>query len=300
MAPCLAAPATSGTVGSVSHAGASWIEAWRRDEWRSIWSAIRESAGENCWQAQPFALRLWHHVSPVSAQPAAPSQPSSSPAQAAAPVRRRASRERLEECLSRIGDPGRRGRAHLPHRVHARRPQCRRRRRCPCRRRTFARSVGRQHRLHQGSVRCGRRADPRRLQGPGGCASCGRRCRDRAPAACRRRRDRRQDQHGGVRLYRSWPQPPLWVATQPRGSRAGARRLIVRRGGRVRGRHVRDRHRVRHRGLGACSGGLVRGRRLQAIKTTRADNGGIPALLYARFDRPPGEERRRSAPMPMR
>ena len=67
--------------------------------------------------------------------------------------------------------------------------------------------------------------------------------------ARRRRGDRRQDQHVRVRFFRRRHQSALRHAGQSGRSQAHARRLHLRRRGGGGRRHVRDRHRQRHRRL---------------------------------------------------
>ena len=138
------------------------------------------------------------------------------------------------------------------------------------------------------SVRRGGRSHPGRLGSAGRCGA-GHRGRGGGAAAARRRlMHHRQDQHGGIRLYRSRPQSAFRHPRQSGRPCPHSGRFILGRRGRCRGPDVRDRDRLRYRRLGASSGGAVRRRRLQAVAPAGADRGCVSALLYVRLDRSAG------------
>ncbi len=126
---------------------------------------------------------------------------------------------------------GGRGRAHLSFDLSRGGPCSGRCRRCACPRRHHAGPLDGTHRLDQGSVRRCRRGDARRIEGAVRRRQGGRTRRAGGAANTRRRRgDRRQDQHDGIRLHRARYQSALRHAGQSRRSRPRPWRLVVRRG----------------------------------------------------------------------
>ena len=213
------------------------------------------------------------------------------------------SRDRLEAALARIDDPAGEGARACLTVYHTGGARCRRRRRCARQSRHISRPARRRHRHHQGPVRRRRRSHARRFQGAGRGGQTGRGRRVGGAGLARRwRGDRRQDQHDRVRLFRRRHQSALRHAGQSGRPHAHSRRLHLRRRGGGGRRHVRDRHRQRHRRLDPHS----RRRSAASSASSRAveripTDGAFPLSQQHRLHRSARAQRRsRPAPRPTR
>ena len=217
-------------------------------------------------------------------------------------MKRLTARDRLDAALAHIDDPSGEGaRACLTVYREAARAR-RRRRRCARPRRYFARA------------RSTAPSSPSRI-----CSTSPAKSRAPAPRCSRRKASRPQADAPVVQRLRAAGavivaktnmtefaylrhrrQSALRHAGQSGRPQARARRLVVGRQRRGRRRHVRDRHRQRHRRLGAHSGRALRHRRLQAEPAAHSDRRRLSAVLQHRLRSARSRAPSRIAPRPTR